>query len=219
MPQTHFPHRATADHAARASESAALVLGASHPLVHTLEALATVASQCVAVAALFTAALIASTSGAAWGVPVAASAALVLLILALAAALLLQRRRDEAVALIAAGEGDVPIRAVERERRRLLSRRMRFGLAASLDALVKEAANPPAVPVRPLVDPVAVRQLGPELRELAGLLRAEPADARAVALVWRLICDGVASPLHRGNVGELREQLARIRFLLATGRG
>ena len=128
--------------------------------------------------------------------------------------MLLQRQREEIVALIAAGDGSVPIAAVEGEYRRLADRRVRRRMADSLDGLVDAAAQPPAVFAPPLFDPAVVLAVARDLREIAALLRAERSDARAVALVCRLICDGVASPLHRAKVGELREELARIRFVL-----
>jgi hypothetical protein len=197
-----------------AKPSAAAVLGASHPLVRTIEALDAVVAQALAVATLLAAGLIAAAFGAAWGTPIAASAGLILLFLAIAAGLLRLRRRDDVLALIAGGDGDVPLGLVARERQRLLSRRTRTALAESLDALAHEALNPPAVPARPLFDPTVVAQVAPELQEIGGLLRAEPGDARAVAMVWRLVCDGARSPLHRGATGELRTELARIRFVL-----
>ena len=132
----------------------------------------------------------------------------------MAAGMLLQRRREEIVDLIAAGEGSVPVAAVEREYRRLADRRVRRRMADSLDGLVDAAAQPSAVLAPPLVDPAVVLAAARDLREIAALLRAERSDARAVALVYRLICDGVASPLHRAKLGELREELARIRFVL-----
>ena len=200
--------------ARKARPPARSVLGASHPLVRTIEALSAVASQSVAVAAVLAAGLGAAASDATWGIPVAGSAAVVLVFLAVAAGLLLQRRREAAVELIAAGEGNGPIAAVEREHRRLADRRVRWRLAASLDGLVDAAAHPPAVFAPPLFDPVLVLAAARELREIATLLRAEHSDVRAVALVCRLICDGVASPLHRANLEELCEELARIRFVL-----
>jgi hypothetical protein len=219
MPRIHFPPSAAGHHRGDAFPSPASLLGASHPLVRTIERLAVVASQSLTVATLLVAGLVAARSGAAWGMPVAASAAFVLLVLAIAAALLLQQRREEVVALIAGGEGGTPLGVVERERERLLSRRTRTALARSLDALVDEAANPPAIPARPLFDPTVVAQAAPELREVAVLLRGEVEDARAVALVWRLICDGAISPLHCRDADELRVELARIRFVLRTKRG
>ena len=200
-----------------ARPSARSVLGASHPLVRTIEALSAVARQSLAVAALLAASLVAAGADAGWARPTAASAAVVLAGLAATAALLLQRRREEVVALIAAGDGDVPVRVVERERRRLLSSRMRGRLAASLGGLVDEATGPPAIPGPPLFDPRVVTAVADELRDVAALLCSERSDARATALVWRLVCDGVESPLHRGEVEELREELGRIRFLLSTG--
>jgi hypothetical protein len=218
MRRIHFPPRADPAHPADARRSAAAVLGPLHPLVRTIEALSAVVRQCVVVVVLLAGGLIAAASGAVWGFPVAGSAALVLLFLAMAGGLLLQRRRAVVIALIAAGDEDVPLRVVERERRRLLSRRMRTALARSLDALVAEAKNPPAIPSRPLFNPTVVAQVAPELREVAVLLRSETPDARAVVLVWRLICDGVMSPLHRGDADELRAELARIRFMLQAKR-
>jgi hypothetical protein len=52
---------------------------------------------------------------------------------------------------------------------------------------------------------------------VATLLRGEPSCARDIAQVWCLLCDGVESPLHRGDVAELREELGRIRYLLSAG--
>jgi hypothetical protein len=197
---------------------ASTVLGAAHPLVRTLEAIAEVDRQSLAVAAVFVVGLVWTVSGDAWGAPVAASAALVLLVLAGKGAVLRQCRRDEVVALIAAGDGDVEIGVVESARERLLSARMRAYLAASLDSVVDEAARPRAG-TAPLFNPAIVMAVAQELRELAELLREGRPDARGVALVWRLICDGVASPLHRGEEGELREELKRIRFVLIAAGG
>jgi hypothetical protein len=219
MPQLNFPPGAAGDHRADSRLSPASLLGVAHPLVRTIETLAVVASQSFTVATLLVAGVIAARSGAAWGMPVAASAAFVLLFLAIAAGLLLQQRRGEVVALIAGGEGRMPLGVVQRERERLLSRRTRTALAESLDALVDEAANPPAIPARPLFDPVVVARAAPELRQVAVLLRGDvDDDARAVALVWRLICDGATSPLYCGEADELRAELVRIRFVFQTKR-
>ena len=133
-----------------ARPSASSVLGASHPLVRTIEALSAVARQSLAVAALLAASLVAAGADAGWARPIAASAVVVLV-------------------------------------------------------------------APPLFDPRVVTAVADELRDVAALLCSERSDARASALVWRLICDGVESPLHRGEVEELREELGRIRFLLSTG--
>jgi hypothetical protein len=105
---------------------------------------------------------------------------------------------------------------VEGERCRLLDRRIRSSLAASLEDLVRETANPHVMVGPPLFDRVVVRSVAAELLQVAKLLRGEPSSARGVALVWRLICEGATSPLHRANVAELREELARIRYVLRT---
>jgi hypothetical protein len=169
----------------------------------------------VVTAALFAVGLVWTVSGDAWGAPVAASSALVLLVLAGKAAVLRQCRSDAVVALIAAGDGDVELGVVESARERLLSERVRACLAASLDSVVDEAAHARAG-TPPLFDPAVVVAVAKELCELAELLREGRPDARGVALVWRLISDGIASPLHRGEEGELREELKRIRFVLVA---
>jgi hypothetical protein len=201
-----------------ASPPASTVLGPAHPLVQTLEAVAEVNRQSRVAAALFVVGLVWTVSGNAWGGPVAASAALVLLVLAGKGAVLRQCRRDEVVALIAAGDGDVQIGVVESARERLLSASMRACLAASLDSVADEAACP-RTGTAPLFNPAVVMVVAEELRELAELLREGRPDARGVALVWRLTCDGIASPLHRGEEGELREELTRIRFVLIAAGG
>jgi hypothetical protein len=78
---------------------------------------------------------------------------------------------------------------------------------------------PPVVPGPPLFDRAVVGGVADELRELAALLRDEPSSARGVALAWCLLSDGVRSPLHRGDVTALREELRRIHLLRAAGVG
>jgi hypothetical protein len=60
-----------------------------------------------------------------------------------------------------------------------------------------------------------VRLVGPQLREIAGLLRADAPPLRGVALVERLTASG-ASPLYGADVEPLREELRRARYLLAS---
>jgi hypothetical protein len=200
-----------------ARTSAVAVLGADHPLVRAIDALTAVARQSLVVAAILAASLPAAASDAGWAPAMAAAAGLVLVALGVMAVLLRQRKREQAVALIAEGREELPIAIVEHERRRLLAGRMRSYLAASLESLVEEAANPPVTAGPPLVGRAVVRAVADDLLEAAALLRDEPSSARGIALVWCLICDGVTSPLHRGEVAELREELGRIRHLLRIG--
>jgi hypothetical protein len=200
-----------------AKPSAVAVLGADHPLVRAIDALTAVARQSLVVATILAASLPAAASDAPWAPAMLAAAGIVLLALGVMAALLRQHRREQAVALIAQGREQLPVAVVERERRRQLAARTRSCLAANLESLVDAAANPPAMAGPPLVDRAVVRAVADELLEAAALLCHEPSSARGIALVWCLICDGVTSPLHRGEVAELREQLGRIRYLLRIG--
>jgi hypothetical protein len=123
--------------------------------------------------------------------------------------------RDVVLDLIVDGRGDLPLRSVARERRRLLDRRHRVRLARALDALRDEAATSL---VRgssrlPLYDRRVVAAVVPELRPAAQALRRGDASVRGVALSERLL-SGHDSPLYGGDADRLREELRRIRFLL-----
>ena len=201
-----------------ATPSASVLLGSDHPLVRVLDALSVVGRQLRVAATILGASLIAVAADVIWAPALAAGAGLVSLVLAAVGAVLRQRRRALAVALIAAGRERLPLAAVACERRRLLGRRMRSSLAASLEGLVKEAVAPPRLPGPPLFDYELIRAVGPELWQVAGLLRAKSASARGAALVWYLIYEGATSPLYRGGVAELREELGRIRYLLCSDR-
>jgi hypothetical protein len=195
-------------------------LGPDHPLARAQDTLTAVAWQLLATMCVLAASLIALAGGAMWAPGIAASAGLVLLALGALAALLRQRRREHVLALIAEGHEALPVAAVERERGRLLDRRTRSCLAASFESLVAEAAKPPGMPGPPLFDRAVVGAVADELHELAALLRDEPSSARGLALTWCLLSDGVASPLHRGDVAALRDELGRIGYLLrAAGPG
>jgi hypothetical protein len=53
-----------------------------------------------------------------------------------------------------------------------------------------------------------------EAREVVTLLREEAARVGGVALTAGFLMDGYRSPLYAGDVGRLREELNRIRYLL-----
>jgi hypothetical protein len=195
--------------------SARALLGAEHPLVRVLDALDEVARRLVAVATVLGVSLVATAAGIAFAPEIAVGAALVLLGLATAGALHRERRRQHARALVAAGREDLPVPAIERERARLMSRRTRLRLAAGFEDLVADAAAPELAPGPRPFDRCLVGTVATELRELATLLRDEPARARGIALAGRLLCDG-ESPLHGRDPAALREELGRVLFLLKT---
>jgi len=187
--------------------------------VRVLDALTAIVCQSLVVATVLGVSLIAAARDAPWGPAVAVGAGLALAVLGVAALLLRQRRRGQVLALIAAGRERLPLAPVERERRRLLDWHTRSCLAACLETVVEEAGKRSLPGMPALFDRRVVGAVSCELLEVAELLRAEPATARGIALAWWLISDGVGSPLHRGEVTDLRSELGRIRFLLSDGTG
>jgi hypothetical protein len=125
--------------------------------------------------------------------------------------------RDRANQLIAKGLDDVALDVVERERRRLSSPRERERLARSLVKLRSDAERWSRIHprFRPLPGVVQLRHLSRELDDVVALLRAPQVRVRAVALTERLLTDGCSSPLYGDELEPLREELNRIRFLLA----
>ncbi len=134
----------------------------------------------------------------------------------LVAAVLIARSRvrGRAFELIADGREELPLPVVASERSRLLDQRNRRRLARTLDVItVQPASREWWSPV--YADHAAVRGAENELREIAALLREQPAvRARGVALVTA--SSGRARP-RRSTAApalELREELGRIRHVL-----
>jgi hypothetical protein len=197
------------------------LLGADHPLVRALDALAVLVRQTLAIASALATCAVAAAGGAPWAHAAGLSAAAVLVALVALGAGLLQKMRWQAVDLILEGRERLPLPAVQRERCRLLRWRTRTRLASSLVCVLEEALMPPRVPVAGpslLVDDRVVRAVATELRTVAALVRATPESARGVALVERLLTDG-DSALYGGEVGALRKELRRARFLLQSRAG
>ncbi|MDX6617717.1 MAG: hypothetical protein QOK36_103 [Gaiellales bacterium] len=141
-------------------------------------------------------------------------AAVVAGVIALAAFAAHLRLRDRAFELIASGQEDLPLPAVECERSRLSNRRYRRRIAHTLDSI---RLQPEARDWWSAIsaDQAAVSASEHELREIARLLRELPTvRARGVALVTSLIRDGATSPLYQGPALRLREELGRIRHVL-----
>ena len=127
------------------------------------------------------------------------------------------RTRDVTQELIATGKDEAfAVPAVRNEGRRLASRKERERFARSLERLVHDAER--WYRILPTYRPPDGAQLllyaAAEARDVVALLRAESAHVRGVALTARFLMDGYSSPLYAGDVGRLREELNRIRYLL-----
>ena len=131
-------------HGLRGAASAAgygVGLRPDHPLLRATEAVHYTGRQWVDVAAVLTGSVIAWIEGREWAGPLAGSATIVLLILTVLVAVHKQRERDCAIELVLEGRERVPIAAVQRQRRRLLSDQTRNGLAGNLEDLIRQAAS------------------------------------------------------------------------------
>jgi hypothetical protein len=162
---------------------------------------------------------IARIEGREWAGPLAFSAASVLLILTVVLAAHKQSERDCAIELILEGGEGIPIAAVQRQRRRLLAEQTRNGLAGNLEELIRQVASRsrsrPRVTPLPF-EPMVVRMVTGELRDVIGLLRGERLAARGVARA-ELLVERPVSPLYGQDAGALREELCRVRDLLGNG--
>ena len=193
-------------------------LRSDHPLLRASEAVHCTGRQWVHIAAVLTGSVIARLEGRQWAGPLAGSAAIVLLILTVLVAAHKQRERDCAIELVLEGHETVPIAAVQRQRRRLLSEQTRHGLSGHLEDLIRQAANRSRLQVRvtPLpFDPTVFMMAAGELRDVIGLLRTDGVSARGVARAERLV-ERAGSPLYGQDVAALREELRRVRDLLGN---
>ena len=194
----------------------ATVLGPTHPLVETIETLAEAKRQAITVLVILAASLAPASLGSPWAQTAALSAAAMGCVLAAALVTLRRRRRRQALELILEGREGLPVAAVEEERRRLLDPRGRDSLAASFESLAHDALSPHDWPIGSVFSRSTVAAVAEQLRDVGSLLRAGPSGARGVALARGLLTDGAGSPLHSGELGLLRHELRRIRFLLAS---
>jgi hypothetical protein len=208
------PHRHGAARVRSRRTRESSVLGADHPLVRVGAALESVVSQSLAVGAILTGSIIALREGATWAGALVVSAAVVLLAFMFAAAALRQRKRDCALDLIIAGRDELPLAAVQRERRRLLAPRTRTVLTKHIDAILEEASGPHVLSARVPVDAAVVRAVAPDLRAVIQQLRADHPAARGIALTKRLVTNG-DSPLYGHDPRLLREEITRVRHLLS----
>jgi hypothetical protein len=188
--------------------AAALLLGSEHPLTTALREIATTTRQLVAVAAVGVAGLLASTAaGGAFGVAVALAAGGMAVILGVRLSMARERARKRARDAIIAGDQNVPIPVLRRQRDRLLKREVRELLAGTYDDLARRA-EPPAngLPPPAIAERVA---LAHDLRGVARLLRDPGLDAPGVARAERLL-ENRRSPLYGADIDTLRGALRRI---------
>jgi hypothetical protein len=195
---------------------AELRLGTSHPLVRLLRQLDTAFEQAVSVTAVQTAGFVFWSGGLRFGLALAIAGMVVQAGLGCRLAALRAGRRELCLELIIGGREALPLSCIDRERRRLLDRRTLKQLATSLDDMSEIAARPLPVhsAVRPIFYACVVRQVTPELRELASLLGGDAPCVRGVAAVQWLLTSP-ASPLYGVEVEPLRRELGRARYLLS----
>jgi hypothetical protein len=204
-------------HTRPATESAAAgeLLGPDHPLARALEAWQTGIEQVVVLVVVeaFAAGLL--SRGASSGLPLLIAAALVQVVIIARLALMRTRVHEQCRELIIERRASADLASVERERRRLADPRCRCELARSLERLAERAAATTAMgPNMPLH---FAREVEPELREIATLLRADTTDVVGVARTERLITFA-GSALYGDDERRLRDELAQIRYRLLAAR-
>jgi hypothetical protein len=202
-------------HAFEETAPAAKVLGAEHPFVRALELRRVLARQSLAAASASAVGAVSVMCGAGWALPVLAVAGAVQLVLAAGLTVVVALARERARDLIVEGREHLPL--LSRQRRRLLDRRYREGLARAFEGVVAAAERWPRIlrNSRPLFNVRLVREVAPELQEIAALLRLVTSSARGVALSERLLTSG-ASPLYGMEIDDLRSELRRIREALRS---
>jgi hypothetical protein len=192
------------------------VLGPEHPLARVTTQLSIAVERCAAVSVTLALGVVALTHDMPIGAPLAVAAVAVLVALLARIGALRAASTLRALELIAQGRAELPVGAVVRVRRRLVDPAQRERLARALDVIRAEAGRPPGAchPVPPLYRVRVVRAVSSELGEVAGLVRRD-GDLRGLAATEQLVTDG-CSPLYGDEEALLRQELGRIRFLLAS---
>ena len=185
-------------------------------LTETIEALAETRREELVIGAILLVSLAPAWADVMWAQTVALAAAALICVLGAAEVILRCRKRREAFELILEGGEEIPVAAIEDARRRLLDSRRRRELAASFESLADDAESPASWPAASVFRRQVIASVTREMHDVGSLLRAGPSQARGVALARTLLTDVTRSPLHRGDVGALRHELGRIRFLLAA---
>jgi len=202
----------------RAAES---VLGRGHRLTRAVANLHTVARQSL-VAALSLVVGVPCVLLHLGLAPLFVGAALLVVVaFALAWAVMHRIARERAQELIANGRDVVVLSVVAREHRRLASLDEREQLARSLETLYRDALRWHEIlpQFRPPNGVQQLRDLPGEVNGLVAALRRDRVRVQGVALTARLLTNGYESPLYQDQLGPLREELNRIRFLLEADDG
>jgi hypothetical protein len=217
LPRPAAPHRAVASGATAERSLAEMWLGAGHPLVQSLSRSETACQQLVTATAAGAAGVVWYVGDWSFGLSLAIGASVAQALFACRIAVLRRGRRDLCLDLVVRGGERLPLACVERLRRDLVDRRARERLASSIDDLVRAATQPWARPelIHPLADRRVIRAVAADLREVALLLRGDPA-VQGVALVEWLLTSP-ATPLYGSELEPLREELRRARYLMTPG--
>ena len=200
-----------ANHGDPADDVAAAVeqLGERHALVRLLRASRVVAEGMLSVAGVAAGGVLEI------GLPLVVAAVIVELGLCARWLSIRSSLRSVCLELISRGEERLDLTPLLRAQGRLDSARHRARLARSIVEAVRILDQRPArVPAaRPLFSLRVVRPVAPDLREVSALLLRGGGGPRGVAVVERLLTSAT-SPLYGGEVGPLRDELRRARFLL-----
>jgi hypothetical protein len=182
--------------------------------VRSLSRSETACQQLVTVTAAGAAGVVWFVGGWSFGLSLAIGAAVAQAMFACRIAVLRGGRRDLCLELVVRGGEQLPLACVERLRRDLLDRRTLERLASSIDDLVRAATKPGSRPelIHPLAERRMIRAVAADLREVASLLRGDPA-VQGVALVEWLLTSP-ATPLYGSELEPLRAELRRARYLM-----
>ena len=190
-------------------------MGAGHPLVGVLVRVEGVFEQMVLVTGVQAAGVLVFSGRLRLSLVIAAAVVQLALLSVLAALWL--RRRELCLELIIAGRASLPLACIGRVRRRLLDPQTLEELAKSLDEMVELAAlrRPRPGAPRPLCEVRVIREVAPELSQIASLLRGARPSVRGVALVVWLLTSA-ATPLYGPSIEPLRQELGRARYWLTV---
>jgi hypothetical protein len=192
------------------------VLDPDDPLERVTTQLTVAAERCVAVSVMLALGTVALVHDLPMGTPLTVAAVAVLAVLLARIGVLRAASNRRALELIVEGRGELPVQAVVLARQRLLDPAQRECLARALDVIRAEAARPPSEchPIPPLYCIPVVRAVSADLGEVASLVRRS-GGLRGLAATEQMVTDG-RSPLYGDSEAVLRQELGRVRFLLAT---
>jgi hypothetical protein len=190
------------------------VLGSGHPLTRALEASRRAVHQLAVAGAVLVGAGTAAAAGGAVAPSLLIAAGIAVIGFGCRLALLADQTRLEARNAVIDGRDRVQLPSVRAECRRLADPLVHERLAQWVQALgnPRDADTPAG-----RWTGAAVREVGPQLCEIALLLGTGHTGIRGVAMLERLLSNG-AAPLYGDDPRVLAEELGRIRYHLSAGR-